>query len=255
MAFVEKDQYNDVATEYLTLADVPQTKLEDELVKLALGDCKGCRLLDLGGGSGSHARQALEAGATYIDVVDVSEQMLQIGKDIEAKHGRDIIHWHLADISKPISSELSSLPQSGYDIVMVIWAFDHARTMQELEGMWQNVSYYLKPGGRFVGLRVGNPWSKSAQSGEYGARFDNLQKIPDGAKYDCVILTKPPFSFEATSMETSYSGSFEVPEKFGLSQLQLVPAQDTEIVKKDPKFWETFLNDPHFVAFTGVKKS
>ncbi|KAK4505068.1 hypothetical protein PRZ48_003031 [Zasmidium cellare] len=227
MSFVDKDQYNNVATEYLTLADVPQTKLEDELVKLGLGDCTGFKVLDLGGGSGGHARHALEAGAASVDVVDVSEQMLQVGKDIEAK--------------------------TGYDVVMVIWAFDHARTMQALEGMWQNVSYYLKPGGRFVGVRVSNPRGKGAQSGDYGARFENVEEIADGVKYDCVVLTKPPFSFEATSMETSYTGSFEIPQKFGLSDFEYVQAEDTEIVKKDPAYWKTFLEDPHFRAFTAKK--
>lgn len=253
MSFVDKQQYNDVAAEYLTLADVPQTKLEDELVKLCLGDCAGLRVLDLGGGSGSHARQALQAGATDIDVVDVSEQMLQIGKDIEAKNGRDVIQWHLADISKPMSHEAPSLPKAGYDIVIIIWAFDHATTIQELEGMWRNVSYYLRPGGRFVGLRVGNPRSKSAQSGEYGARFDKIEDIPDGVKYECVILAKPPFSFEATSMQTSYSGSFDVPRKFGLSDFKVVSAEETNIVKHDMNYWTTFLEDPHFVAFTAKK--
>lgn len=253
MATVEKQQYNDVATEYLTLADVPQTKLEDELVKLGLGDCTGFRVLDLGGGSGGHARHALEAGATSIDVVDVSEQMLQVGKDIEAKNGRDVINWYLADISKPISNEISSLPQEGYDIVMVIWAFDHATSIKELEGMWQNVTFYLKPGGRFVGVRVGNPRSKSAQSGDYGARFDNIKEIADGVRYDCVVLTKPPFSFEATSMKTSYTGSFELPQKYGLSDCKYVQAEETEIVKRDSDYWTTFLEDPHFVAFTAKK--
>lgn len=113
-------QYSDVATNYLTLADAPQNKLEDELIKLCLVDCPSLGVLDLGGGSGSYVRYALEAGETYIEVIDVSEQMLQIGKDIEAKDGRDVIHWHLVDISKPISNKRPHLPEAGYDIESII---------------------------------------------------------------------------------------------------------------------------------------
>lgn len=45
-------------------------------------------MLDLGGGSGLHARQAVDRGATHVDIVDVSPAMLEEGKSTSARLGR-----------------------------------------------------------------------------------------------------------------------------------------------------------------------
>ncbi|CAK3855977.1 Hypothetical predicted protein [Lecanosticta acicola] len=254
MDFVQKNQYNSVANEYPSIEDVPHSKVEDELVKIALADCTGLKVLDLGGRFGLHARQALDAGASWVDVVDVSQSMLDVGKGIEDEAGRGIIGWHLADISKPLSAQVPDLPQDGYDVVMAIWPFDHARTVKELEGMWRNVAAYMKPGGRFVGVRVANPYAQSARTGKYGSQFRDLEEIADGVNYECAILATPRFAFEATSMETSYSGSTEIPEKYGLCDVTVLHPKDTQTVKRDPDYWAMLVEDTHFVAFTARKK-
>ena len=253
MTFVGKNQYNDVAHEYPSIENVLHSKLENELVQMALGDCTGLKILDLGGGSGLHARHALDAGAAWVDVVDVSQSMLDVGKSIEDKASRNRIGWHLADISKPMAEQVPDIPKEGYDVVMAIWPFDHARTVQELEGMWQNVATYMKPGGRFAGVRVANPYAESAKSGKYGSQFSHHEEIPDGVKYECAILATPRFAFEATSMKASYSGSSEIPEKYGITDLRVLHPEETRTVQNDPGFWETMVEDPHFVAFTAKK--
>jgi SAM-dependent methyltransferase len=48
-----------------------------------LGDCTGLKVLDVGGGSGLHARKAIDAGATVVDVVDISPEMMRAGQEIE----------------------------------------------------------------------------------------------------------------------------------------------------------------------------
>lgn len=82
--------------------------------------------------------------------------MLRIGEEAEkTNNGRhDRIRWLEADVSKP----LGHLPllRDSYDMAMANWVFDHAGTIEGLEGMWGNVRAYLKPGGRFVGVRGGD---------------------------------------------------------------------------------------------------
>ena len=51
---------------------VAHAPLEKEVVGRMLGDCTGYRVLDVAGGSGNHARSAIDAGATHVDVVDIS---------------------------------------------------------------------------------------------------------------------------------------------------------------------------------------
>jgi hypothetical protein len=58
-----KDQYDEMAAEYKGYTELPMYRLEAELIRRALGDCTGLAVLDLGGGSGTHARQAIKAGA------------------------------------------------------------------------------------------------------------------------------------------------------------------------------------------------
>ena len=113
MAGVEKDQYDALASMYDSIEELPQSAMYQELVQKALGDCKGSIVLDLGGGTGLHARNAVAKGAR-VDVVDIAPEMLEVGKNIEAKMGRkDSIRWFFGDITKP----LKDLPETEYDIV------------------------------------------------------------------------------------------------------------------------------------------
>ena len=45
--------------------------LEQQLFDLSITDCHGLRVLDLGGGTGLRAQDALKAGARAVDVVDI----------------------------------------------------------------------------------------------------------------------------------------------------------------------------------------
>lgn len=80
----EKKQYEAFAEEYSSVDELPYAKVEGELIRIALGGCTGCTVLDLGGGSGVHARKAVEAGAAVVDVFNVSPQMMSIGQELES---------------------------------------------------------------------------------------------------------------------------------------------------------------------------
>ena len=64
----DKAQYDEFAEAYhKSTSEIPHSLLESDLIRTALGDCKDCRILDLAGGSGNHARIAIEAGAAEND--------------------------------------------------------------------------------------------------------------------------------------------------------------------------------------------
>ena len=252
-----KTQYDGMATEYQSYDDLPMSHLEVQLIRRALGDCKGLRILDLGGGSGKHARQAVDAGAELVDVVDISDDMLQLGKDVEAKAGRQDspIRWLLADASKPLEAQgVGVLPPGQYDVVMANWVFDHAHSLEDLQGMWQNIAVSLKPGGKFLGVRVvssGQPPEPVIEA--YGLRLDEIEEIPGGMKCRVVIKTEPPFSFGATMMEDSYKMINSVPIKLGFTNFETIPAADMDVVKENPEFWKRHLEDPLFAVITADK--
>ncbi|KAI1080705.1 methyltransferase-like protein [Whalleya microplaca] len=246
-AEVSRGEYNDQGVDYDNIfPTISIGILETQLLISALGDCTDLAVLDLGGGSGLRARQVLDLGASSVDVVDISLEMLRCGKTRE--YGNRIT-WHEANISKP----LDHLPLQTYDLVMANWVMDHAATMAELEGMWANVTAYLKPGGRYVGTRSGDPYAPAALDGKYGMRYKDHQSIPGGVQFRYETASTPPIDIEATSMEISYSGSTELHAKFGLSEVEIEPYENAEVVRKDNEFWKLFLDKP-FMAIVKAKK-
>lgn len=247
--------YDDFAEAYSTRHDLPHSRLEHELIQRALGDCTNYRILDLAGGSSDHARQAIDAGACQIDVVDVSMAMMEIGEEIEAKADRDIIRWIMGNVARPLYEQviIPALPKGGYDLILAIWPFDHAGTEEEYEGMWRNIATYLKPGGRVVGCRLANPWSLSLQAWKYGAAVRLTEPIPGGVKCHVEVAGDPPFSFVSTSMEESLMGHRDVPEMLGIGDFQTLKAKETKTVRNSPDYWADFVDDPYFVVFTARK--
>ncbi|ROW06775.1 hypothetical protein VMCG_04146 [Cytospora schulzeri] len=249
-------EYNAQASDYEAFTiTTPLGRLETDLYLKALGDPTGLTILDLGGGTGLRARQAVERGAKSVDVVDFSVQMLRVGEQEASKVGLgDRIRWHEADVSKPLSG--LDLEKS-YDLVMANWVFDHAENIEALEGMFANATAYLKPGGRLISVYTSNPHRLVKHGNKYGSSFSNLEEIPGGLKYWVILYTDPPVEFGGSSLEVLYGGSFEMFEKFGLEDPQFVPFEDTETMRNDAEFWKEYLEHPvlRFVtARKGISK-
>ncbi|KAI1370247.1 S-adenosyl-L-methionine-dependent methyltransferase [Hypoxylon crocopeplum] len=249
-------EYNEHANVYNDILTVPIGVIESQLLHAALGDCTGYTVLDLGGGTGIRAREVIDFGAVAVDVVDMSPEMLSSGRHDAATQGpkyEDSIAWHEADVAKPLDHLPLRGGQGTYDLVMANWVMDHAPGIPELEGMWRNVTTYLKPGGRFVGVRSGDPFGPSVVQGKYGIRYRDWQSIPGGIRFRYVVNTVPPIDIEASSMHVSYNGSTEMHHKFGLGDVEIEPYENSEVVRKDPEFWELFLENPSLAVVKARK--
>ncbi|KAK8055592.1 S-adenosyl-L-methionine-dependent methyltransferase [Apiospora rasikravindrae] len=113
--------------------------IETQLIAPALKSARNLSVLDLGGGSGLRARDALSADATAVDVVDVSGGMLKADKDIEKGHGCTAIRWFQTACAA-ILDHLPLRPAASYGLVFANWLFDHAEGVEQLEDMWRNVA-------------------------------------------------------------------------------------------------------------------
>ncbi|KAI9148248.1 Malonyl-[acyl-carrier protein] O-methyltransferase [Paramyrothecium foliicola] len=245
-----KQDYARTASAYeADLPDSPLGLLESQLLELAIGDASGLLVLDIGGGTGIYARQAIAAGATRVDLVDVSPDMISVGRNAEIALGReDKLRFYEADASKP----LDHLPLEKYDIVMANWVFDHADTIEMLEGMWQNVASYLKPGGKFLGIRICDVSSPALRNDKYGVRIKDVVPIPGGARYTVV---DPSFEVEATTLDASASLPPTIYEKLGLTNLEVIPYEKTKTVAENPDLWQEFLQQPYCVVVQAIKAS
>ena len=250
MASIDKE-YNALAATYNAIEELPQSALYQEDVKRALGDCTGKAILDLGGGTGLHARNALALGAELVDVVDISPAMLEIGKNIDPAEKR--LRWHVADISKPLTH--LPLEKQGYDITMVNWTFDHAKTIADLEAMWQNTARYTKKGGKLISIRMANPRATSAKGVKYGVSFSHIEDIAGGLKYVYTTHIDPPLSCPGTSMSEcmDFEKAKLMARRFGFAEWSKVVDEEGEVVKSDPGFWEEHLRDPVWICVVATK--
>lgn len=248
-----ESDYDNCAIVYNDYTLLPSGQLESELIEIALGDCKGLTILDLGGGTGVHARQAIDLGAVTVDIIDISAGMLSIGGEIEKSLGRENrIRFHQGDVSMPLSH--LQLQSEGYDIVMGNWIFSFADSMELLEEIFSNILGNLKAGGRFIGVRDADPWSPCLKSGKYGGSCKWIRDMPGGVRYLCVLHSTPPIEFEGASLEVIYSGSSEIYERFGLTDVKTVSYESAKVVQNDLEFWQSFLERPCLAVVTAVKE-
>jgi SAM-dependent methyltransferase len=249
-----KNDYDTQAEGYNDIIHLPCNILETQLLEVALGDCTGLTVLDFGGGSGLHARQAVDAGAALCDIIDLSSEMLRVAEDTEKQLGRSgKIRCFEADVTQPLDHLTAKglLPQ--YDLVMSNFCFDHATSQEQLDSMWYNAISRLKPGGRFVGARVGNMKSKACADGKYGVTYKDFQDIPGGVRYRYRIHLKEPIEFEASSLAATYTGDTQIYSKFGLTDVEDIPFMKAKVVRDDPAFWQIFLDDPSMAVVQALK--
>ncbi|KAK3300561.1 S-adenosyl-L-methionine-dependent methyltransferase [Chaetomium fimeti] len=249
-----KKEYDSFAADYNNqYSATPTAALESQLIGLALGDdLTGLTVLDLGGGSGLHAREAVKRGAVSVDIVDISTGMLKVAEDVEKSLGREVMRFFEADAAKPLS-HLPLRPE-GYDVVMGNWVFDFAETAEVLMAMFENVVGNLKSGGLFVGVRTANIYSDNLKTGKYGITYNEYRPFPGGVKYSVTAQSDPPIVFDGATLDILRASSLEVYEQAGLTNVEAVPYGATEVVQKDSEYWKEFVADPFFVVVKGVKK-
>jgi SAM-dependent methyltransferase len=259
-----KNDYDEQASLYNILMKWPFGVLESQLFASAVqsdGICKGASVLDLGGGTGLRARQALEAGAKRVDVVDISDEMMAVGKkDAETFLGQEhstLLRWFHGDASKPLFGEdgVSGLSPP-YDVVLANWIFDHVDNVTVLEALWRNISVAVRPGGLFVGVRACDPRCDAMITGKYGPTCQDFVEFPGGLYYSSTIpgIDVPPVHIKNASLEISYSGSTEMHERHGFYDVEVEPCDDADVVKADPEFWQLWRENPGFVIVKARKR-
>ncbi|KAK8062198.1 hypothetical protein PG997_014295 [Apiospora hydei] len=251
-----KQDYDEQASMYNVLLKWPFGQLESQLFASAVGSddfCRGATVLDIGGGTGLRARQALEAGAARVDVVDFSDEMMAVGRrDAEALLGPEEsaqrLRWFHGDATKPLFGTTTETERveglaglsPPYDVVMANWIFDHVDKPEVLEALWRNIAAAVKPGGRFIGVRACDPRCEAMSSGN-----STIPSTGDG---------RPAIHLENASLEVSYSGSTEMHERHGFTDVEIEPCEKQGVVRADPGFWQLWINKPGFVVVKARKR-
>lgn len=116
----------------------PLPALEEPHVRRALGDVRGCRVLDLGCGTGRHAAWLAGAGAR-VTAVDFSEEMLKHARDkLAGTDVRFVVH----DLHEPLP-----FGDASFDAVVSGLVLEHLR---DLDGFFREARRVLTARGRAV---------------------------------------------------------------------------------------------------------
>jgi ubiquinone/menaquinone biosynthesis C-methylase UbiE len=251
-----KTQYDTFASQYASMEDLPSEIVATHLLRNAVAKGPhGVKVLDLACGTGTYARMLLEMGvAEHVVGVDVSSGMVQTGEAMEAKHpGPARIEFHVADCVAPLDH--LGLERASFDLVMGNWLFNYASSRAELVGMWRNVVTYLKPGGRFVGLKEGaSVEDHFSQDFKYGIRRTVTGQVEDGLKVHVEANTEPKIEFDGYSLEARLYE--EVPVDVGMTEVmhRKPSAEDLpDVAGENLGFWEGYLENPLCVLGMAVK--
>ncbi|KPI35196.1 uncharacterized protein AB675_10137 [Cyphellophora attinorum] len=250
-----QNNYDDNARAYNQFLATPLGTLEAQLFELCIPPCKDCDVLDLGGGTGLGARDAINAGARHVDVIDISPEMMRQGQDYERSIGRsDAIDWHQADVSQSLDRQLDVGRLGPYDMVIANGIFDHAQSKAELRAMWANAARFLKPGGRVVANR-NDPFSQAVGDGVYGVKFTDFERLEndEGWRYTYRVVDTD-LVFESYALDCYVNDHTEVAREF-CEDFETVRWEKTAVVRSDMAFWATYLQHPILYIFTATKRS
>jgi ubiquinone/menaquinone biosynthesis C-methylase UbiE len=116
----------------------PLQALEEPVVRAALGDVSGLRVLDLGCGTGRHALWLAKQGSN-VTAVDFSEGMLA---EARQKPFAERVHFLQHDLHEPLPFE-----DREFDVVVSGLVLEH---IQDLPHLFLEIRRVVKPEGRVV---------------------------------------------------------------------------------------------------------
>ncbi len=137
--------YNTIAQQYQKSKELPKgLNIDVHTYFHLLGDIAGKSILDLGCGEGFYTRKFKQKGAATVVGVDISEKMIELARQEEAREPLGI-EYVIGDVCK--------LDKIGsFDLVVASYLLNCAKTKEQLLKMCQSIYANLKPGGRFVSI-------------------------------------------------------------------------------------------------------
>lgn len=242
--------YDSVASDYDIIWSVPACAilfpLLDSNLK-QLGSWQDAKVLDLACGTGMGLREMKKLGASKLVGVDISNEMLEVAKQMSPDAGFELHH---ADCSKPLDH--LGLQKNSFDLVMAMWLLNYPSDRAEMAAMWKNIADYLKPGSKFVGIIQNqdtvNPSSmKGGENWEkYGVRETNFQDLPsgDGVRMHVEFNTVPKVEFDTLVLRPEILE--EEAKKAGFTDLHYIrPGEEAkaEVPGKDEAWWKELLEE------------
>lgn len=135
--------YNTIAREYQASKLQPWRKhVEAHSFFELIGDLSGKTVLDLACGDGFYTRLLKLRGASSVEGVDISAEMIRLAQEAETKNPLGI-SYHEKDV-------LGLSLGRKFDLITASYLLNYAKSPEELLQFAKAIALHLKPGGRFV---------------------------------------------------------------------------------------------------------
>jgi SAM-dependent methyltransferase len=212
-----------------------------------IGDVKGKRVLDVACGEGHFTRMLRAAGAAEVVGIDISERMIDLAREQEARQPLGI-EYRVEDARAVVG-------QADFDLVVAAWLLVYAQTRTGLVQMCRGLASRLRSGGRFVTL-VNNPavydFDPLPDYRKYGFTLSLADRAFEGAPTKVILLLEDStLEIENYYMPIAAHGSALTQTGFrdlAVHTPEVSPAPDDE-----PGYWDEFVRYPSFVLLDSVK--
>jgi len=212
-----------------------------------IGDVEGKRVLDAACGEGHFTRMLRDAGAAEVVGIDISERMIDLAREQEARHPLGIEYR--------VEDALAVVGQVDFDLVVSAWLLVYAQTRAELVQMCRGLASRLSSGGRLVTV-INNPavydFDPAPDYRKYGFQLSLADRVFEGAPTKVILLLEdstleienyymPIGAYESAFTQTGF-------RDFGVHTPEVSPALGDE-----PAYWDDFLRYPSFILLDCVK--
>lgn len=239
-----------VAEQYRQAKEQPwRSRIETYSFMKLIGDLAGKSVLDVACGGGHFTRRLREAGAARVVGCDISERMIQLARDQEAREPLGIEYR--------VEDARSLGPQEDFDLVVSAWLLVYAHDRAELASMCQGLARRVRPGGRLVTVTT-NPdvyfFRPPPDYRKYGFEMTLADRVYEGAPILWTIL------LDDSSLEienyylpiSAYESAFRDAgfRDFAVHHPELAAHPQGE---DDRAYWADLLNHPIAILIDCVK--
>lgn len=243
--------YNEggIAGQYEKTKAIPvRSRIEAYSFMKRIGDVTGMKLLDVACGAGDYTRMLRRAGADPVAGFDISEKMIDLACDQEARDPLGI-EYSVADAR-------ATVLQQDFDIAVAAYLLVYARNRDELRDMCCGLACRVRPGGRFVSITT-NPdlyaFEHVPDYTKYGFQIALAEKVFDGAPIQLTaLLDDGPLTIENYYLPIdAYESAFRDAgfRDFVVHKPELSPAPDAG----EGDFWEDYLKYPPAVVIECIR--
>nr|VFK68367.1 MAG: Ubiquinone/menaquinone biosynthesis C-methylase UbiE [Candidatus Kentron sp. UNK]VFK73611.1 MAG: Ubiquinone/menaquinone biosynthesis C-methylase UbiE [Candidatus Kentron sp. UNK] len=239
--------YDKVANEFIKSKALPiSIYLDAYTLFQRIGDLSGKSVLDLACGEGVHTRTSRSKEAIRVIGVDISEKMIDLARQKEAKEPLGIEY---------LVQDVLTLGKVGeFDLITAAYLLHYSKTREELLTMCRSIHANLKVGGRFVSISNNWEFDTYGRWDKYGLRKKRPEPIYDGATITVTLFGEDwDVSFDGYYFSKStYEWAFR---QAGFKSFSWYPpiVSPEGIDRFGHEFWEDAVEFPFFIGIELLK--